>query len=85
MEYGHISGINKPISRLVQGTIMCKTSEQENTNTLLDYVYQHGINTYDTAHIYGNGDCERSVGAWVNSRGLREYVRTSYSSAKAPI
>jgi len=74
MEYGHLSGINKPISRLVQGTIMCKTSEQDKTNELLDSVYQHGINTFDTAHVYGNGDNERSVGAWVNSRGLRDEI-----------
>ncbi len=74
MEYGHLSGITKPISRLVQGTIMCKTSEQGKTNTLLDSVYQHGINTFDTAHVYGSGDCERSVGVWFNSRGLREDI-----------
>jgi aryl-alcohol dehydrogenase-like predicted oxidoreductase len=74
MEYGQLSGINKPISRLVQGTIMCKTSEQDKVNTLLDSVYQHGINTFDTAHVYGNGECERSVGAWFNSRGLRDDI-----------
>jgi len=74
MEYGHISGINKPISRLVQGTVMCTTREQGKTNTLLDSAYQHGINTFDTAHVYGKGDCERSVGAWVNRRGLRENI-----------
>ena len=74
MKYGQIPGINKPISRLVQGTIMCSTREQDKTNALLDSVYQHGINTFDTAHVYGSGECERSVGAWVNSRGYREEV-----------
>jgi aryl-alcohol dehydrogenase-like predicted oxidoreductase len=71
MKYGYITGIDKPISRLVQGTIMCNTQEQEKTNALLDSVYQHGINTFDTAHGYGNGECERSVGAWIKSGGLR--------------
>lgn len=74
MEYGHISGINKPISRLVQGTIMCNTKEQGKTNALLDSVYQHGINTFDTAHGYGNGECERSVGVWMDNRGLRDDI-----------
>ena len=74
MKYGQIPGINKPISRLVQGTIMCNTKEQEKNNALLDSVYEHGINTFDTAHVYGNGECERSVGAWFNSRGLRESI-----------
>ena len=41
MKYGQIPGINKPISRLVQGTIMCSTREQDKTNALLDSVYQH--------------------------------------------
>ena len=74
MKYGHIEGINKPISRLVQGTIMCNTREQKQGNELLDAVYEHGINTFDTAHSYGQGECERSVGAWFRDRGLREDV-----------
>lgn len=74
MKYGHIPGIEKPLSRLVQGTIMCNTNEQEKCNDLLDAVLKHGINTFDTAHGYGNGECERSVGTWINSRGVREQV-----------
>lgn len=74
MNYGYLPGINKPISRLVQGTIMCTTQAQEKTNALLDSVFEQGINTFDTAHVYGNGDCERSVGDWFNSRGLREKI-----------
>jgi len=74
MKYGQLPGINKPISRLVQGTIMCSTKEQEKNNDLLDSVYEQGINTFDTAHVYGSGECERSVGAWFNSRGLREKI-----------
>jgi aryl-alcohol dehydrogenase-like predicted oxidoreductase len=74
MNYGRIEGVDKPVSRLVQGTIMCNTSEQAQCNELLDAVYKHGINTLDTAHVYGNGECERSVGAWIRDRGLREEV-----------
>ena len=74
MEYGQIPGIEKPVSRLVQGTIMCNTQEQDYANSLLDSVFEAGINAFDTAHVYGNGECERSVGAWVNSRGLRDEV-----------
>ena len=74
MNYGQIDGIGKPISRLVQGTIMCHTGEQERCNALLDAAFKHGINTFDTAHDYGDGECERSVGQWINERGLREEV-----------
>jgi aryl-alcohol dehydrogenase-like predicted oxidoreductase len=74
MKYGQLPGINKPISRLVQGTIMCSTREQEKCSDLLDSAYAQGVNTFDTAHVYGSGECERSVGTWFNSRGLREEI-----------
>ena len=74
MKYGQLPGIKKPISRLVQGTIMCNTREQEKCNNLLDSAYAQGINTFDTAHVYGSGECERSVGAWFNDRDLREEI-----------
>ena len=74
MKYGKIDSIDKPISRVVQGAIMCKTSEQDYVNELLDACLAHGINTFDTAHGYGQGECERSVGAWMESRGVRDEV-----------
>ena len=74
MKYGQIPGIDKPVSRLVQGTIMSNTKEQEKNNDLLDSVFEQGINTFDTAHVYGGGECERSVGTWFNDRGLREQI-----------
>ncbi|MEM7331285.1 MAG: aldo/keto reductase [Chloroflexota bacterium] len=74
MKYGRIPGVDKKLSRLVQGTIMCQTDQQDFTNELLDAVFEQGINTFDTAHGYGNGECERSVGEWINSRGIRDEV-----------
>jgi aryl-alcohol dehydrogenase-like predicted oxidoreductase len=74
MQYGKLPGISKPISRLVQGTVMVNSSELERSFTLLDEVFELGCTTFDTAHIYGTGDNERTVGRWVNERGLREKV-----------
>src|SRR5262245_62032708 len=74
MLYGHIPNIDKPISRLVQGTVMVNTKELEKSFTLLDEVFALGCTTFDTAHGYGQGECERTVGRWVNQRGLREQV-----------
>ncbi|GAB4414984.1 MAG: hypothetical protein Fur0044_09940 [Anaerolineae bacterium] len=74
MEYGHIPGINKPISRLVQGTVMITSDEVERSFTLLDEIFELGCTTFDTAHGYGNGDCERTFGRWLDERGLREKV-----------
>ena len=74
MQYGHVPGIDKPISRLVQGTGMVGSPEQTRWFALLDAVLELGCNTFDTAHVYGYGDNERSVGRWVYERGVREEV-----------
>ena len=74
MIYGHVQGVDKPVSRLVQGTMMVSSRELEQSFALLDAVYELGCNTFDTAHVYGGGDNERTVGRWVNERGLRQKV-----------
>lgn len=74
MQYGNVPGISKPISRLVQGTIMVSSKEEERSFKLLDDIFAMGCTTFDTANVYGGGDNERTVGKWVNSRGLREQV-----------
>ncbi len=74
MRFGSIEGVDKPVSRVVQGTMMCTTKDQGWTNAFLDVVFENGINTFDTAHAYGTGECERSVGHWFNKRGNREDI-----------
>lgn len=74
MEYGHIAGIDKPISRIVQGTVMVNSREEEKGFALLDAVFEGGCNIFDTAYNYGGGDNERAVGKWINSRGVRDKV-----------
>ncbi|MEJ5297833.1 MAG: aldo/keto reductase [Armatimonadota bacterium] len=74
MDYGSVPGVDKPFSRLVQGTVMVGPHDLDYSFRLLDDALELGINTFDTAHIYGGGDNERTVGAWVNSRGVRDRV-----------
>lgn len=74
MKYGSIAGIEKPVSRLVQGTVMVHSGDTEGSFKLLDAIFEQGCTVFDTAHVYGNGDNERTVGRWVNSRGIREKV-----------
>ncbi|MEO8392995.1 MAG: aldo/keto reductase [Chloroflexota bacterium] len=74
MEYGQIEGVNKPISRLVQGTLMTSSERLEEGFALLDAVFAEGCTTFDTAHVYGSGDNERTVGRWIRERGIREKV-----------
>jgi len=74
MQYGSIEGLDKPVSRLVQGTVMLHSDSERENLVLLDAVFEAGCNTYDTAHIYGNGECERVLGRWIRSRNIREKV-----------
>jgi aryl-alcohol dehydrogenase-like predicted oxidoreductase len=74
MRYGQLKGIDKPISRLVQGTVMVGSGELERSFELLDGVYALGCTAFDTAHVYGQGDSERTFGRWLNDRGLRGRV-----------
>ena len=72
MKYGNVPGIEKPISRLVQGIIQVKSNDEDAGFALLDAAYERGINTIDTARIYGDKDA--FLGKWIASRGLRDKV-----------
>lgn len=74
MQYGQLPGIDKPISRLVQGTVMITSATAEAGFALLDEIVALGCTTFDTAHVYGSGDNERTFGRWLRERGVREQV-----------
>lgn len=71
MEYGHIAGIDTPLSRLVQGSVMLRESDPERSFALLDAVFAQGCTAFDTARHYGGGT-EAVFGRWVQERGLRD-------------
>jgi aryl-alcohol dehydrogenase-like predicted oxidoreductase len=70
MKYGKIPGLDKPVSRIVQGTIQVPSNDDG--MALLDSALEQGINTVDTAYIYGDKDA--FLGRWMQSRGLRDRV-----------
>lgn len=74
MDYGHIPGIDKPISRLVQGTLGINPQNLDEGYALLDEIVAEGCNTFDTAHVYHRGDNERIVGRWIRERGIRDRI-----------
>ena len=75
MRYGSIPGVTKPVSRLVQGTAntVFDASKPEQAFGLLDMAMEYGINTFDTAHVYGEGN-ETTLGNWVRERGVRDQI-----------
>lgn len=78
MKYAKINGLEKDISKLVFGTAVGKLfaavapqageKEVNEAYTLLDEMYNCGINTFDCAAHYG----EEILGSWMNERGIRE-------------
>lgn len=56
-------------------------SDMEKVQAMVDYAYENGVNYYDTAYVYGNGDSERSIG-----QALKKYPRDSfYLADKLPL
>ena len=74
MEYSRIEGVNKPVARLLQGTVMLREDARDANYRLLDALFEHGFNSFDAAHGYGGGACERELGAWIKARGIRDDV-----------
>ncbi len=74
MKYSTLPGVDKPISRLVQGTATdMDTSDPDACFALLDMALAHGINTFDQAHIYGAA-LSQILGRWMQERGVRDQV-----------
>jgi len=74
MQYGTIDGVDKPVARLVLGTMIVSIQERERSFALLDAVLEQGGNTLDTAHGYAGGNSERGIGQWMAERGNREQM-----------
>lgn len=74
MLYGQIHGIDKPIPRLIQGSIMISSDDIPASFALMDAIFAQGGNAFDLAHVYGKGDNERTFGRWLHERGNRDQI-----------
>lgn len=72
MRYAQIPGLNKQVSRIFFGTASPDMSMGKNVNTLLDAVFDTGVNAFDTARGYGLA--EKSLGRWLRDSGKRDQV-----------
>ncbi len=72
MQYGEISYVKKPVSRILYGTAMAPFNVGGDGNALFDAMYALGINAFDTARVYGEAECV--LGRWIEERGLRDKV-----------
>ena len=64
--------MDKPVSRILFGTAMQPFQSGGDGKELLDEMFSLGINTFDTARVYGGS--EKSLGEWIRSRNLRNKV-----------
>ena len=68
------SGSNKTLSPIALGTMIIGLNNYDESAALLDDALALGINTLDSALVYGGGDSERAIGKWMQERGNREDV-----------
>lgn len=74
MRYLNIPGIDKPISRIALGTAGYSLERYAQAVELLDAFVEAGGTCIDTAHVYGHGASERTLGKWLAERGNRDQV-----------
>lgn len=69
MEYKTLPGTSLKLSQLCLGTMMFggQTSEADSLQ-IIDYAYDQGINFFDTANTYVQGESERVVGKGLKGR-----------------
>lgn len=75
--YSHMKSLpfaplNRPLSRLVLGTMVFKEDNPDLVPEMLDLWQELGGNVLDTAHLYNQGWSERRIGAYMEARGGRE-------------
>jgi len=85
MKRGEVSGVGKPVSRLVMGA-MLETAHfpLPHASVMFDAFFEAGGNCFDTAYIYGGGSSERVLGRWIRNRGVRDQVVILDKGAHTP-
>ena len=74
MLYQSVPGIDRPVSRLVIGSMVAHVDTMPITRELYDAFVAAGGNCIDTAYVYGGGKTEVAVGRWMRERGNRETI-----------
>ena len=82
MKFATISGLSKPVSRLVLG--MDNQTDLEASRPLLDDFLERGGNAFDTAYTYKSGACEVLLGQYLKERNDRDSVAILGKGAHTP-
>jgi aryl-alcohol dehydrogenase-like predicted oxidoreductase len=84
MPFGNVEGVAKPVSRVVMGSMVMTPRRMAYSFALLDDYFERGGNCIDTAWVYGGGEAERAVGAWMKMRDIRDAIVLIAKGAHTP-
>ena len=82
MKYDVINGLDKKISKLIMGND--NQTEYKSAAKLWDHWIEVGGNTFDNAHIYGNGIMEKLLGEWHTKRNITQNIVFIAKGAHTP-
>ncbi len=78
-----IPGVERELSRIALGTAHLGSREKEpDAFAILDAYYEAGGRFFNTAHEYGDGLSEITLGKWIRSRGIRDEVTVTSKCGK---
>lgn len=77
MQYNNLPGTSLKVSALSLGTMMFggQTNEADSL-AIMDYAFDQGVNFFDTANVYNQGESERIVGKGVKGRRNEIFLAT---------
>lgn len=81
MKYAELPGLDKPVSKLIFGALTAHGSFAK-AQVMFDHWLEVGGNTFDSGYIYGS--CDKILGQWMTSRGVREQVNVIAKGAHTP-
>lgn len=77
------AGLKSPNSASEPGCLGPETddgeivTDRDEAHKVLDGAWEHGINFFDTANVYGDGDSERFIGDWLDDHERENFVIAS--------
>ncbi len=75
MEYRYLGSTGLRIGAIALGAqTFGWTTDEKQSNEILDSYYEGGGNYLDAADSYNKGESERIVGGWMRERGLRDSI-----------
>ena len=80
-----VRGLDKQVSRIALGTMVADgPATLARALGIFDAYAEAGGNTFDTAHIYANGESEDALGRWLTTRGIRDEMVVIAKGAHTP-